>query len=72
MSKTARQSLLKISFWKYENYDAYQHTEYLHFDTTSGGKGKYITDGKAIDITWSRPSFYEPAKYYDASGNEIT
>ncbi|HUM82512.1 MAG TPA: DUF3048 domain-containing protein [Lachnospiraceae bacterium] len=57
---------------EYENYDAYQHTEYLHFDTTSGGKGKYITDGKAIDITWSRPSFYEPAKYYDASGNEIT
>ena len=61
---------------EYQNYDIYQrqtieHPVYLHFDTTAGGMGKYITDGKAIDITWERPSFWEPVVYRDMDGNEL-
>ena len=61
---------------EYQNYDIYErltndHPIYLHFDTTAGGKGKYITNGKAVDITWERPDFYSEVTYYDADGNEL-
>lgn len=48
----------------------------------AGGAGKYITNGKAIDITWKKDSvnYDDPfanenfgvTHYYDANGNEIT
>lgn len=44
---------------------------YLDLDTVSGGKGIYITDGKAIDVTWKKDSEWGPARYYDVDGNEI-
>ncbi len=47
-----------------------KHNTY-NFDTTSGGSGYYITNGKAIPVTWSKESEYAPAKYFDADGNEI-
>ncbi|MCD7834996.1 MAG: DUF3048 domain-containing protein [Lachnospiraceae bacterium] len=54
---------------------------YLSINTYSGGSGKYITQGKAIDITWSKDNSssdpYASANfgvthYYDTDGNEIT
>ena len=36
------------------------------------GKGLYITDGKAEEITWKRNDNADKTKYYDASGNEIS
>ncbi len=55
---------------------------YLDIDVVTGGNGKFITNGKAIDITWSKdggswedqfaPGNFTPTKYYDESGNEIT
>lgn len=45
---------------------------YLGIDLTSGGKGKYFTNGKMIDITWTKDSEYGQTKYFDADGNEIT
>ncbi len=47
---------------------------YLDIDTMpSGGqgKGKYITNGKVIDITWTKESESSPARYFDESGKEI-
>jgi hypothetical protein len=38
---------------------------------STGGTGKYITEGKAIDITWSRSSATDITHYFDASGQEI-
>ena len=35
------------------------------------GTGKFITNGKAIDITWKKDSHSGVTKYYDASGKEI-
>ena len=43
----------------------------LDVDYMSGGTGKYITNGKAIDITWKKASETVPTKYYDSNGNEI-
>lgn len=45
---------------------------YLDIRTTGEGSGKYITNGKAIDITWKKADENSPARYYDADGNEIT
>ncbi len=38
----------------------------------SGKSGYYITNGKAIPITWTKKSQFEPTRYYDMDGNEIT
>jgi hypothetical protein len=56
---------------EYQNGCLYDTSVYQHFDTTSGGKGKYISKGKCVDITWTRESFYSPAKYYLADGSEL-
>ena len=45
---------------------------YLDVDTTSGGKGMYITNGKAIPVTWSKDSQTAPTRYFDENGEEIT
>ncbi len=45
---------------------------YLEIDVAGEGSGQYITDGKAIDITWKCEDNFSPAHYYDSSGNEIT
>ena len=36
------------------------------------GKGLYITDGKAEEITWKRNDNADKTKYYNTSGNEIS
>lgn len=43
----------------------------LDIDVLSGGTGKFITGGKAIDITWKRKSQNDKTRYYDGDGNEI-
>ena len=40
-------------------------------ETIGSGKGKYITTGKAMDITWKKGSYEEVTRYYDESGEEI-
>ncbi|GHU44302.1 putative lipoprotein YerB [Clostridia bacterium] len=45
---------------------------YLDIDTVGEGSGKYITNGKVIDVTWKKASEKEPARYYNEAGLEIT
>lgn len=55
---------------------------YLNIDVLNGGSGKYITRGKAIDVTWKKDGGttedpfaagnFNPTRYYDSEGNEIT
>jgi hypothetical protein len=55
---------------------------YLDINVLTGGSGKYITRGKAIDVTWSKDGAttadpfaegnFSPTRYYDANGEEIT
>lgn len=44
---------------------------YLDIDTTAGGEGYYITNGKEIHITWTKADSDSAAKYFDDQGNEI-
>lgn len=45
---------------------------YLDINTTSGGEGVYITNGKMEKVTWTKANENSPARYFDESGNEIT
>ena len=56
---------------QYSSYQPYDANGYLNIDTVSGGNGKYITRGKAIDITWQKDSQWGITRYYDANGQEI-
>ena len=56
---------------QYSQYQPYDENGYLNVNTSSGGVGKYITRGKAIDITWSKDSEWGTTHYYDANGQEI-
>ena len=58
-----------------------QNARYVKFDDNGymmfyakdvGRDGYYITKGKAIKITWTKPEDdCEPTRYYDSEGNEI-
>lgn len=70
-AENGEQIAVKNIIIEFQNYANYQDSLYLHFDTTAGGKGKYITNGKAVDITWERPSFYKPVVYKTMDGKEL-
>ena len=60
--------LLQVCDWSVADEEA----GYLSVDTTGGGSGYYITNGKAIPVTWPKDSQTAPTKYFDAGGSEIT
>lgn len=49
----------------------YELTEYLFIPTEGSGVGKYFTNGKMIDITWTKELETDETHYYDPSGNEL-
>lgn len=53
-------------------FTQYDEHGYMIFDCVSKGGGYYITNGKAILVTWEKTSMTSPTRYYDAEGNEIT
>ena len=56
---------------QYASNTIYEGSNYLNINVWDGGSGKYITNGKAIDITWKKDSKYGATRYYDASGKEL-
>ncbi|QUH21041.1 DUF3048 domain-containing protein [Alkaliphilus sp. B6464] len=44
----------------------------LDMNTVGEGRGKYITTGKTIDITWKKGSYEGATKYYDGTGQELS
>lgn len=58
-----------IQYCDWEYY--YEVTKYLWINIWSEGQGYYITQGKAVPITWKGGTEYEPTSYYDADGNEL-
>lgn len=56
---------------QYSSYQPYDPNGYLNIDTNSGGQGKFITRGKAIDIRWEKDSPWGVTHYYDANEQEI-
>lgn len=54
------------------DYKMFPDGKYLDVKTASyGGTGKYITNGKAVDITWVKEVEDGIPTYYDADGNEL-
>lgn len=45
---------------------------YLDFSYLKGGDGYFITNGKAIPITWSKKDDYSPTRYFALDGTEIS
>ncbi|MCC8029955.1 MAG: DUF3048 domain-containing protein [Lachnospiraceae bacterium] len=65
---TVKNILIQVCDW----YTANSDTGYLDVETTGSGTGYYVTNGKAIPVTWSKESQTAATRYYDAAGNEIT
>lgn len=59
--------LVQYCDWSYKDENGY-----LDINTTSGGEGVYITNGKMEKVTWTKANENSPARYFDESGNEIT
>lgn len=59
--------ILQYSTWR--NYDEHG---YLNIDVNEGNVGKYICNGKVIDITWKKHDPWGATYYYDTNGNQIT
>lgn len=51
-------------------YDIQDHDR-VAIGLTKGGDGLYLTNGKAIHITWKCSGEGQPTKYYDLEGNEL-
>lgn len=51
-------------------FDEQQHDR-VDIGIEKSGNGKYITNGKAIDITWKSSGLGHATHYYDIDGNEI-
>ena len=49
----------------------YEGTSYLNIPVQGTGKGKFITSGKMIDITWEKKSDTGITHYYMPNGSEI-
>ena len=52
-------------------YTQYDEHGYMIFNCIGQDIGYYLTNGKAIPITWTKESMTSPTRYYDADGNEI-
>lgn len=64
---TAKNILIQYCDWS-----KLDENGYMDINTTSGGNGIYITNGKMQRVTWSKDNEDSPARYYDEAGNEIT
>ena len=50
----------------------YDPNGYMYYQIENNkGTGYYLTDGKAVPITWSKGGLTDNTKYYDANGNEL-
>ena len=59
--------ILQYSYWR-----KYDENGYLNIDVDAPNVGKYIVNGKAIDITWKKHTPWGATFYYDLAGNQIT
>lgn len=68
---TKKQLTYKNIILQYAQWEYYDKNGYLNINTSSGGKGKYITNGKAMDITWKKENQFGPTTFMDSNGKEL-
>lgn len=69
---TGDQIAYKNIILQYSAWEKYDENGYLNIHVDDPGKGKYIVNGKAIDITWKKDQPWGATFYYDENGNQIT
>lgn len=69
--ETKEQLQCKNIIIQYVSISYFEDNYSLIIDTTEGGEGLYITNGKAIPITWDKASEYSTTHYYDKNNDEI-
>ena len=57
---------------QYAEWGHYATTEYLNINLHTGREGYFITNGKAIPVTWKKDGEFGVTHYYDQDGKEIT
>ena len=67
-----KQLAVKNILVQYCDWSYMDENGYMDINTTSGGDGYYITNGKIENVTWTKANEDSPARYFDESGNEIT
>ncbi len=67
-----KQLAVKNILIQYCDWSKKDENGYLDINTTSGGEGWYITNGKMEKVTWTKANEDSPARYFDEAGNEIT
>lgn len=59
--------IIQDTAWEYR-----EDNKYLKFQTNDSGRtGWYFTQGRGIEITWTKKDDFSPTRYYDMDGNEI-
>ena len=69
---TGEQIAYKNIILQYSSWRKYDENGYLNIDVDAPNVGKYIVNGKAIDITWKKHTPWGATFYYDLAGNQIT
>ena len=70
---TDEQLCFKNVLIQYCTFHQYDENGYLIFNCIDQGKSAYyVTNGKAIQCTWTKTSDADVTRYYDKDGNEIT
>lgn len=69
---TGEQIAYKNIILQYSSWRNYDENGYLNIDVDEANVGKYIVNGKAIDITWKKHTPWGATFYYDTAGNQIT
>ncbi len=54
------------------SYKLLDENGYLTYDCIGSGEGYFVTNGKAVPITWKKDAMASPTHFYDAAGNAIT
>ncbi len=54
------------------DYTLLDENGYLTYDCIGSGEGYFVTNGKAVPITWKKEAMASPTHFYDMSGTEIT
>ena len=67
------QTAFKNVLIQYCTFSQYDENGYMIFNCIDRDKpGYYITNGKAIPVTWTKSGSTDITRYYDEAGNEIT
>lgn len=71
--KTGEQLAFKNVIVQMSYFAELDSNGYMIFNCITGTPtpGYYLTNGKAIEITWIKPSATEHTRYYDTEGNEL-